>query len=254
MDPRIHRRRVEVRRDEGRRRLRLLLIGLAVVAAAVGAYGITRSPLLDLDDMVVRGVTQLAPQDVERAAGLSGRSAMVDLDEPTIARRVETLPWVAEASVTKQWPGTVRIDIVERVPVAAVTTPAPPGSPARWALADVSGQVVEVKPSPAAGLVHIVTASPPGQPGSSLAPATRAAVALAASLRPPLEGRVGRVTIGASGDLELTLDDRVPVRFGSAAESDRKLVALATLVDRVDLKTAQMIDVRVPSAPVLTRR
>lgn len=254
MDPRIRRRRVEVGRDEGRRRLRLLLVGLAVVGLAVGAYGITRSPLLDVDDVVVQGTARVPHAEVVRTAGLSGRTAMVDLDGPTIARRVERLPWVEHAEVTKEWPGRVRIDVVERTPVAAVSVAAPPGQPARWVLADVSGQVLDSAPAPAAGLVQVLTTQAPGAPGSSLAPATRAAVALAASFRSPLEGRVGRIVIGANGDLELTLDDRIQVLFGSPGEADRKLVALTTLVDRVDLKTAKSIDVRVPSSPVLTRR
>jgi hypothetical protein len=43
------------------------------------------------------------------------------------------------------------------------------------------------------------------------------------------------------------------VKFGRAEQVRAKLVALSTLVARTDLKGVRAIDVRVPTAPVLTR-
>ena len=53
------------------------------------------------------------------AAGIGRGQPMVDLDAAGAARRVEALPWVASASVHRSWPGTVRVDVVERVPAVA---------------------------------------------------------------------------------------------------------------------------------------
>ena len=46
MDPRVQARRVEVARDQGRRRRRRLLGVFAVLLVAGGAWGITQSPLM----------------------------------------------------------------------------------------------------------------------------------------------------------------------------------------------------------------
>src|SRR4051794_7520367 len=116
IDPRILERRVRVRRDEGRRRLRLLIAIVALAAVALVAWGITRSPLLDLDKVEVRGSTHTPVADVIAASRLRTGAAMTDLREGGIARRVERLPWVAGAHVVRHWPGTVTIALSERVP------------------------------------------------------------------------------------------------------------------------------------------
>jgi len=43
------------------------------------------------------------------------------------------------------------------------------------------------------------------------------------------------------------------VQFGPAAQVRAKLVALSTLLTRANLKGVRAIDVRAPTAPVLTR-
>ncbi|MGI9033123.1 MAG: hypothetical protein ACR2HY_05490, partial [Acidimicrobiales bacterium] len=55
IDPRIRRRQLQVRRAEGRRRLRLLVATSIVVAVLGAGWGLTRSPLLDVDRVTVQG-------------------------------------------------------------------------------------------------------------------------------------------------------------------------------------------------------
>ena len=40
------------------------------------------------------------------------------LDLPVIRRMIETHPWVAHAEVYRYWPGTLKIEVVEQIPVA----------------------------------------------------------------------------------------------------------------------------------------
>ena len=68
-----------------------------------------------------------------------------------------------------------------------------------------------------------------------------------------LAGRVPSLAVTAAGAIELRLDGKIPVAFGPPADTDDKLVALATLVQKADLGRVRAIDVRVPTAPVLTR-
>lgn len=250
MDPRIRRRRIDVRRDEGRKRLRILVGCLSVVALVAGAAGAGRSPLFDVDYADVRGAERTPRRDVVRAGALAGHPAMLDIDTATIARRVEALPWVLEATVRRQWPGTVRIDVTERSPAAVL-----PAAGNGWALADRTGRVLQIGPDKPAGLPVIGNTPRPERAGASVpeaaTPSLRVAAALPATVRP----RVADVATLASGEVELQLTPPGGVvRLGAPVDLDHKLSVVATVLARVDLAGVSVIDVRVPRAPALTRR
>ena len=101
MDPRIRRRRVEVRREEGRRRFRVLLGVTAVVAAGCVGWAANGSALLDLDRIVVVDAVHTAPDDARFASGLRRGEPLSGVDQAAAARAVETLPWVADAVVVR---------------------------------------------------------------------------------------------------------------------------------------------------------
>ena len=109
-DPRFRERRIAVRKDAGRRRLkRLLIVVLAALVALAGVI-VVRSPVLDVDEVTVVGTARLAPDDIRTAAGIDEGAPLLLADMGAAARDVEALPWVAEAEVTRDLPGRVRID------------------------------------------------------------------------------------------------------------------------------------------------
>lgn len=247
MDPRIRERRVAVRRDEGRRRLRILMAGASVAGVVGVAYGVTRSPLLDVDEVRVRGAAMTPVDDLRRAGGLDGQPQLADVDPAVVAHRVERLPWVQEARVVRHWPGDVEVTLVERTAVATV-----PAAAGGWSLVDRFGRVLAVEPEVPAGLVQVNGPGSPG-PGEQVADDVRATLAVLDALPPSLSERVNGVTLGDDGTLDVHAVDLPVVRFGPPTQIRPKLVALATLVARTDLRGVDGIDVRVPTAPVLTR-
>lgn len=248
MDPRIRRRRIEVRREAGRRRLRLLGGTAAVLALLGGAYGATRSPLLDVEDVRVTGAVGTS-RDGIAAAGLRPGRPMTDIDPGAAARRLEALPWVSRARVERQWPDTVSVRIVERSATAAAALPE-----GGWALADAHGRVLAWVAERPAGLVELRGAERPGPPGATLGPPTRAALEVLAALSLTPGARVGTVDLGFAGDLDLTLAAGPVVRFGAPVQVEEKVTALRTIAEKVSLAHVAAIDVRVPSSPALTRR
>jgi hypothetical protein len=58
---------------------------------------------------------------------------------------------------------------------------------------------------------------------------------------------------GVSTELDVTLGYGGVVRFGSTAELDDKVVALETVLARVQLDCLAMLDLRAPGSPALTR-
>jgi cell division protein FtsQ len=251
MDPRIHRRWTQVRRDEGRRRLRVVVIALVVLGLALGGVALTRSPLMNVDRVVVDGATHTGNDKVVAAAHLGGHPAMIDVNAAAVARRVAALPWVARATAQRNWPATVRITVEERQAVAAL-----PGPNGQWAMADLAGHVLELAASRPADLPGIEGLEPVGEPGSQAGPAAQAALQVAGALPTDLRARTAAVVVASptSDETELKLIPNGVVRLGDAAQLGEKLQAALTVLANVDPKVIKVLDVRVARAPVLTRR
>jgi cell division protein FtsQ len=248
IDPRIRERRIAVTRSQGRRRLRVLGAAVTTAALAGAGWGATRTPLLDVDRVLVVGADRSGPEAVASAAGVAPGRPMVAVDEGAAVRRVRGMPWVLRATVRRQWPATVRIEVVERVAVA-VTRDDTGG----WAVLDVSGRVLERAAERPAGLTALEGVPPAGRPGSRLGPSAAAALVVARSLGPHLGPRVAVVAAAPEG-VELRLQPDAVVRLGAPEALDEKLRSVRTVLARVDPRTLATLDVRDPATPVLTRR
>lgn len=250
MDPRFRRRRIEVRRDEGRQRLRILLGCVAVLVAALVAAGAGRSPLFDVDYVDVRGADQTARRQIVAAGRLAGHPAMVDVDTAVVARRVEALPWVLDAAARRQWPGTIRIDVTERRPAAVL-----PAAGGAWALVDRAGRVLRIGSEKPAGLPVVGDVPRPRREGAAVAAAAMPSLRVAAALPDGVRDRVADVATLEGGDVQLWLaPPGGVVRLGPPVDLQAKLSVLATMLARVELTRVAVIDVRVPRSPSLTRR
>lgn len=251
IDPRIRQRRVDVRREEGRRRLRALVASIVVVAAIAVGVGLTRSPVLDLDYVNVVGAERTPRAALLAATGLDGHPLLVEIDTPTVARRAAALPWVKSARARREWPGTVRIEVTERAPV--VVLPVDGGS--RWALVDATGRVLSIDRVKPPGWPAIANVARVGPPGTSVAADAAAALSVATALPVVLRPRVTDLAVVSGGEVELHLGPPGGiVRLGPPRQLGPKFAALATLLEKADLTRVAYLDVRVPQAPVLTRR
>lgn len=247
MDPRIRERRVAVQRDLGRRRLRILLSGGGAVLAVASAYGATRSTMLDVDRIRVSGAIFTSRDDIARAGGLTGQPQLADVDPAKAVEAIERLPWVHQAQVVRHWPQTVAVRVVERAPLATMAA-----AGGGWALVDRSGRVLEVQPEKPPGMA-VVVAQPVPAPGRHVAAPAAAGLAVVDALPASLSQLLETVTVSEDETLVIGLKDVPAVRFGPPEQVRPKLVAISTLLERANLKGVAAIDVRVPSAPVLTR-
>jgi cell division protein FtsQ len=246
VDPRMVARRIAVRRDEGRRRLRRLLTGVAVTAAIALAALLTRTPLLNVDHIRVQGADTSLRADVVEAvtgAGAGLGTPMLDVDLAAVAAAVEAVPTVATADVDRAWPGTLTVQVRPRVPVATIG----------GALVAEDGVVVAVGVPPGATtLAGIEGVEVPTAAGAQVdAPEL---LAVAATLPEEVRAAVAGVRAGsADGEVELRLSGGGVARLGPTTGLGAKLVAVATVLEQVDLTCLATIDVRVPSAPTVTR-
>lgn len=262
-----------MRRAEGRRRLRFLAWSAAALSLVVAAMAASRTALLDVDRLVIVGATETESELVLDAVGIARGDPLVELDLGAAGQRVARLPWVAEASVTKGWDGTVTIRVAERTAVAVVaaTTDRNPGeassgetaAPVAWSVVDASGRVLDVRADAPAGLVRLEGISPAGAPGSTLAEDADAVLRAAVALPAPLAETVtsialsgGDGSVSTVGEVELVLADGAVIRLGPATDLADKLVAAATVIERQPNQSGcvEVLDVRVPASPALTPR
>ena len=244
VDPRMRSRRIAVRRDQGRRRFKRLTVTLGVIAAVVAAAVATQTPLLDVDRVRVEGVTHTDAADVRRAARIDRGDAMVGVDTGRTAARIERLPWIGQATLARRWPGTIEIDVTEREPVAIVEV-----AEGRVALVDEDGRVLDVTRQPPVGLPEVTGVRGRIAEGEQLAGGTLDALMVVRALGERLPGVVASV----SSDLDAELAAGGAIRFGSTDDLDDKIVAVETVLADVDIACLELLDVRVPGSPALTR-
>jgi cell division protein FtsQ len=245
IDPRILERREEVTRQRSRRRWRVGLIVGGVVVLVAGVWATLHSAVLAARHVTVIGAIHTGVGPVTAAVGLDGQP-LVDVNPGRVAARVEALPWVAHATVTRHWPSDVTVTVVERVAVAAV---ADPGHGA--VLVDAHGHVLSLVPSVPAGSVVLDVPVSAGAPGSVLgAPAAPALAALAA-VPPVLQRRLEQVEVAPDGDVTLALTGNIGVTLGPAVELPAKYDALLTVLVDVPPQVPELIDVTVPDAPAV---
>lgn len=252
IDPRIRARRVEVQRTEGRRRLHRLSRAGGAVAIIAGLVWLTTTPLLDVDTIRVDGADHTGTQAVLGALHIKRGDALLTADISGASRSVSRLPWVATAKVRRSWPGTVAVSVVERTPVAAVAA-----KRGGWVLVDAGGRQLDVSKEPAVELVRVAGLPLVPAPGVLAGPAYESALALAAEIPKALRGSIQSVWPKRDGNVDAIAvvpgGGEATVRFGTAAQLDAKLVALASVLERADLAGVRTIDLRVPNAPALTR-
>ncbi len=250
VDPRVAKRRQEVARAAGRRRLHILLTLAAVGAFVLSGVGLLFSPVLDVDRVEVVGADHTSVAAVLQTTGLGAQGhAMVSVDRFALADRVERLPWVDTAVVTRRWPNIVRVRIAERMPLGAI------GVPGGVALVDRTGRVLATASSPPANTFPVLIAPDdtiPG-PGQLVPPAVRAALTILRALSEELGAQVEAVRrlAGATPTYEVAVRGGVTIRLGEAERITDKLTA-AEAVLAAEQAPGTVIDVRVPRSPVVT--
>jgi cell division protein FtsQ len=236
-------RRIEVRREAGRRRLRVtLVLASAFVVAGVG-YLAVESPLLDVDHVRVRGARHVPVAAVRDAAAVELGAPLLRVDTGAVRRRVERLTWVAEARVVRDLPGTLRIEVREHDVVAFVRRP--DGS---LGALGADGRVVADVDVPPDGAVEVVGLRRAPRTGEIVSPPDAPAVVT----RLPAELAARVVAIDLSGDgVSLALAGGGAVRLGTLDDLDAKASAALAVIERLAGEPFSYVDVRVPESPVV---
>lgn len=247
MDPRISARRTAVIREQGRRRLRILAIGLAATAVLVGAWFLLHTPLFGARAVTVTGNNHESATQVIDQAGLAGQPPLLDIDSGATAARIEQLPWVRSASVSVSWPDGVHIRVTEEVPRFAVSV-----AGGHWATVSADGRVLAVSVAREDGLLLLTVPQPPGPPGSVLPARDQAGLEVASTLPASFAAQVTGVTVEPAGWVQLSMTTPIAVDIGNATQLTEKYEDVSSVLAGATLHNGDVIDVSVPGAVTVT--
>jgi cell division protein FtsQ len=223
----------------GRRTVRGLkvLMWSALVSVVVVGLGLLLyfTPIMAARDIVVVGLGAVTQDEVVAAAAVQPGMPLLQVDTDAVAERVAAIRRVASARVQRQYPSTLRVTVIERVPVVVKDYPDGPH------LFDKDG-------------VDFATAPPPGgvpyldadNPGPSDAP-TKAALQVMTALRPEVAGQVGRIAAPSVAAITLTLTDGRVVVWGTTDRTEEKALKLGALLTQ----PGQTYDVSSPDLPTV---
>jgi cell division protein FtsQ len=216
---------------------------ISTVLLVAGAVTLTRSPFFYASTIEVEGMSHVARADVLRIAAITPKTNVFTLDAGAAEARLERDPWIAEATITKDLPSRLVIDIHERVAVAVVTS----GGVLRL-VADDGALLEAALPRMAMGLPVIALTEEGVEPAADV---VEGAARTVAAMAPTLRHRIDGVSILADGQLRVDLMSGAEVAYGEAIDLSDKAMALRALLDYAAERGASVIsaDVRVPSAP-----
>ena len=217
---------------------------LALVMVALVVWGAAfASPLFHVRTVRVQGNVRLTTADVIDLAGeIEGRN-LLTLSLSEVRGRLMESPWIGSALVTRSLPGTVRIEMEERFPIA-------------WAAGVESGAVVasdgvvlEHRPRRPAGLPTLGEVLALPLPGERL---DAAELRVLAGMTPALRREVERAE-ARDGSVTLQLRDGGRVLYGSLELAGMKNAALESLQAWAAEQGIEVdyIDVRAPASPTV---
>ncbi|EHB53560.1 Polypeptide-transport-associated domain protein FtsQ-type [Mycolicibacterium rhodesiae JS60] len=218
------------------RGLKLLtwLIVLTIVSVALGLI-LYFTPVMSARSLVITGIGAITRDEVVDAAKVKIGTPLLQINTDHVADRVAGIRRVASARVQREYPSTLRITIVERIPIVVKDYPDGPH------LFDRDGVDFATAPPPP-GLPYIDV----DHPGPS-DPPTRAALEVMTALRPEVVAQVSRVAAPSVASVTLTLTDGRTVVWGTTDRTEEKAEKLAALLTQ----PGKVYDVSSPDLPTV---
>jgi cell division septal protein FtsQ len=209
---------------------RRLALFSSLALLTIATYILGWSSFFTVSSVEITGTkTQLSP-------GISTGEKLARIEPRAIAAKFETLDWVAEAKVSRNWiNGKVLIEITERTPVAIFNK----------IVFDSAGNSFALRGTPSSPLVQIQA--------SDLV-AAKKAVTFFSSLPADLKSALMVVKVRSSGSLVLEVNNagkNLEIRWGDDSENELKLKVYKALIALPENASIKRVDVSAPHAPIV---
>lgn len=223
----------------GRGKVRGLKVMVWTVALIVVFVGLGLllyfTPIMAARNVVITGLGSVTQEEVISAAAVKQGTPLLQVNTDDVAERVATIRRVATARVQREYPSTLRITVVERVPL--VVKDYPDGTH----VFDKDG--VDFATGPPPPNLPYLEADNPGPSD----PPTKAALAVMTALPPEVAGQVARVSAPSVAAITLTLADGREVVWGTTDRTEEKAQKLAALLTQ----PGHTYDVSSPDLPTV---
>jgi cell division protein FtsQ len=209
--------------------------GVMVLSLLVGVgWLVGFSQVLAAGQVDVTGLGRVEASSIREAAAVPLGLPLARQDLGAIASRVSSLPRIESAEVSRQWPRTIRIAVVERRPLLGVR------QPEGFALVDAQGVAFETSPTLPTGILQADI--DPDRVQLLVEAGT-----IAAAMPPDLKKRVVRLHATSQNHVIVLLAGRTEVNWGTDADSVLKSQLVLALLKR----KPSMIDVSSPHTPAV---
>ena len=218
------------------RGLKVMVWTVALVALFVGlGLLLYFTPIMAARNVVITGIGAVTQDEVIAAAAVKQGTPLLQVNTDDVAERVATIRRVATARVQREYPSTLRITVVERIPVVVKDYPDGPH------LFDRDG--VDFATAPPPPNLPYLEADNPGPSD----PPTKAALEVMTALPPDVAGQVARVSAPSVAAITLTLVDGREVVWGTNDRTQEKAQKLAALLTQ----PGHTYDVSSPDLPTV---
>jgi cell division septal protein FtsQ len=208
---------------------RLILIVAALLFAGA-TYVLGWSTLFTVSSVEING------SSTPINTGIITGQKLARVEPRAVAAKFETLDWVADAKVSRNWiNGKVTIDLTERTPVAIYNNK----------VIDSTGKSFVLRATPSTQLVQIQA--------SDLTAATKA-VTFFTTLPADLKSALTVVKVRSTGALVLEVNNagkNLEVRWGIDGDNELKLKVYKALLALPENAAIKRVDVSAPHAPIV---
>lgn len=221
-----------------RRRLSVTLTVACVLLALVVYLLLWHTSMIAVRGIRVVGAKSVSTTRVLTAAQIDSGSPMAALNTGAAAARIERIPQIASASVSRDWPGTVVVTVVERV--AAALVPDAQG----YQVVD-GGGVVFGQVSKAVSGLPVITVSAPAK-ADEVVPGALAALR---ALPDSIDKQITAITASDPYAITLRFTDGATVNWGGGDDAVDKARDLEALLR---IQGGTHYDVSAPDAPAMS--
>lgn len=215
---------VRARLRRRRRRTNRIYIGLGIALAAllIGYIALYFLPVFAVREVTVSGPQTIEPEVVLERAAVAPGTPLLQVDTHAVARRVAGIPRVDQVTVVRDYPSTLRIELIERTALVVVEVDGVPH------LVDAQG--IDFGPGEV----------PPGTPlltvgeeaAADLPRIVRDLATVFAAVRGTAGQEIGAVSVETPASIVLTLVDGRVVEWGAAGRDQEKAVALQMVLEQ----------------------
>lgn len=231
-------RRIAVRREEGRQRLRWFTIIGLVVGLGIVVLLLLTSPILSVRKVEVEGVVYADPDVISAVVDSIDGKPILTVDLAAAEKKLLTIPWVRQVRVSMHLPARVTVEIVERSPIAFFRS-----VDGFNRVIDRDGRVLDVIEGDPTDYTPIIGTGPNISAGQTVEQPFLGAAELINALPADLRARLLTLTVSPDGEVSLALTNNVEVLFGRPDDFQVKLVGVVNEIKRQGSDRYAVIDV-----------